>query len=103
MNEGEHDGHVAVQDPDELREQVEIESKVDHGEDEGALDGGLVDRPQSGEQEAEGGETEEAGEENIGLVDVPGLVQLLVPDDHQEHAQAQTKTETIEIVKVHLN
>ena len=90
VNEGEHDGHVAVQDPDELREQVEIESKVDHGEDEGALDGGLVDRPQSSEQEAEGGETEEAGEEDIGLVDVAGLVEVLVPDDHQEHKQTQT-------------
>ena len=90
MDEGEHDGHIAVQDPDELREKVEIESKVDHGEDEGALDGGLVDRPQSGEQEAEGGETEEAGEENIGLVDVAGLVEVLVPDDHQEHKQTKT-------------
>ena len=39
VNEGEHDGYVAVQDPDELRQKVEIEGKVDHGEDEGALDG----------------------------------------------------------------
>ena len=49
-----------------------------------------MDRPQSGEEEAEGGETEEAGEEDIGLVDVAGLVEVLVPDDHQEYKQTQT-------------
>ena len=92
VNEGEHDGHVAVEDPDELREKVEVESKVDHGEDEGALDSRLVDWPQSGEEEAEGCETEEAGKENIGLVDVARLVEVLIPDDHQEHKQTQTGT-----------
>ena len=90
MDEGEHDGHIAVQDPDELREKVEIESKVDHGEDKGALAGRLVDGPQPCEQQAEGGETEEAGKENICLVDVARLVEVLVPDDHQEHKQTQT-------------
>ena len=90
MNEGEHDGNVAVQDPDELREKVKVESKVDHGEDEGALDSRLVDWPQSGEQEAEGKKTEEAGEEDICLVDVARLVEVLIPDDHQEHKQTQT-------------
>ena len=87
VNEGEHDGYVAVQDPDELRQKVEIEGKVDHGEDQGALDSGLIDRPESSEEEAEGCETEEAGEEDVRLVDVPRLVELLVPDDHQEHAE----------------
>ena len=29
--EGEHNGDIAVQNPHELREKVEIESKVDHG------------------------------------------------------------------------
>ena len=90
VDEGEHDGHIAVQDPDELREKVEIESEVDHGEDEGALAGRLVDGPQPGEQQPEGEETEEAGEENICLVDVARLVEVLVPDDHQEHKQTQT-------------
>ena len=85
--EGEHDGHVAVKDPHELREEVEVEGKVDHGEDQGALDSGLIDRPESSEEEAEGCETEEAGEEDVRLVDVPRLVELLVPDDHQEHAE----------------
>ena len=89
VDEGEHDGHIAVQDPDELREKVEIESKVDHGEDEGALAGRLVDGPQPSEQQPEGGETEEAGQEDIGLVDVPRLVEFLVPDDHEEHAETQ--------------
>ena len=90
MNEGEHDGHITVEDPDELGEKVEVESEVDHGEDQGTLAGRLVYGPQSGEQEAEGKKTEEAGEENIGLVDVARLVEVLVPDDHQEHNQTQT-------------
>ena len=89
VDEGEHDGHIAVQDPDELREKVEIKSEVDHGEDEGALAGRLVDRPEPGEEQAEGEETEEAGEENICLVDVARLVEVLVPDDHQEYKQTQ--------------
>ena len=90
MYEGEHDGHIAVEDPDELREKVEVESEVDHGEDQGTLAGRLVYGPQSGEQEAEGKKTEEAGEEDICLVDVARLVEVLVPDDHQEHKQTQT-------------
>ena len=89
VREGEHYGHVAVQDPHELREKVEIEGKVDQGQHQRALDSRLVDGPQPSEQQPEGGETEEAGQEDIGLVDVPRLVQFLVPDDHEEHAETQ--------------
>ena len=37
MFEREHYGDVAIQNPDELSQHVEIEGKVDHGEEAGAL------------------------------------------------------------------
>ena len=79
MFEGEHYGDIAVEDPDELRQHVEVEGEVDAGEEAGALGHGGVDGGEAGEQDTEREEGEEAGEQHVGLVHVPGLVQVVIP------------------------
>lgn len=40
VGEGEDDGDVKIEDPDELCDQVQVEREVDHGQHQGALDAG---------------------------------------------------------------
>ena len=92
MFEREHDGYVAVEDSDELSEHVEIEGEVDHREQPGALGHRCVDWGESSEEDPEREQGEEAGQENIGLVNVAGLVQVVIPDNHDEDDQTETES-----------
>ena len=91
MFEREHYGDVAVQNPDELSQHVEIEGEVDHSQEAGALGHRSVDRGEAGEEDPECEQGEEAGQEDIGLVHVARLVQVVIPDDHNEDDEAQTE------------
>ena len=91
MFEREHYGDVAIQNPDELSQHVEIEGKVDHGEEAGALGHRGVDWGEASEEDPECEQGEEAGQEDIGLVHVPRLIQVVIPDDHDEDDETETE------------
>ena len=124
MGEWENNGNVAIKDPEnicslvlwwllvsagpyELGDEVEVEGEVDHGEDERALDAGVLGRHQplqktnisinpvqgpasaylasataekpTCEEEAKCEKAEKVGQEHIGLVDVPATFLFVYP------------------------
>ena len=91
MFEREHYGDVAIQNPDELSQHVEIEGKVDHGEEAGALDHWRADRAETSEDDPECEQGEEAGQQNIGLVNIARLVKVVIPDYHDEDYQTEAE------------
>ena len=91
MFKREHYGNVAIKNPDELCKHVEIEGKVDHSEEAGAFGHRSVDWSETSEEDPECEQREEAGQEDICLVHVARLIQVVIPDDHDEDYETETE------------